>query len=526
MNDNVYLKPNVVAEPLFNQWYAWSYLISPATAPMYVTNLHLAIMNSFVSAPHVHAAAYRDPKMVGAPFINYDASKVGEIRELLERTTRQQGYMVKFSGAVKELDQMLASKPKGFSLEPYYAELPRELRGYVELVYDINHNPSFRFIEGMLYKSPYYDTSLQSISLSLINGDYRPFVFSTPRLESDDSVRLRVPFKSEHLDELFRMKRSPKPLGYIQDLFGLPETDQRFASLFTTEAPKPAARYTGDGVRIRYYSHACILIETRDVAILTDPVVSYRYPAEIERYTYDDLPDTIDYVLISHNHQDHCMYETLLQLRHKIQNIVVPASGGGIADPSLKLLFKHIGMKNVIELGEMDEIKIEGGSLLGVPFLGEHADLDIRTKTGYLLQLAGRSIYVGADSCNIEPELFRLLHQVCGDVDAAFLGMECDGAPLTWLYGPLLTKPIARKMDQSRRFNGSNFQQAAALVDMLKAKQVFIYAMGLEPWLVYLTSLAYAKDAPPMVESNQLLQYCQSKNITCERLIYQRELFF
>ncbi|NET07738.1 MAG: NAD-dependent epimerase/dehydratase family protein [Symploca sp. SIO2B6] len=28
----VYLKPNVIIEPLFNQWYAWSYLISPATA--------------------------------------------------------------------------------------------------------------------------------------------------------------------------------------------------------------------------------------------------------------------------------------------------------------------------------------------------------------------------------------------------------------------------------------------------------------------------------------------------------------
>lgn len=28
----VYLRCNVVAEPLFNQWYAWSYLISPPPA--------------------------------------------------------------------------------------------------------------------------------------------------------------------------------------------------------------------------------------------------------------------------------------------------------------------------------------------------------------------------------------------------------------------------------------------------------------------------------------------------------------
>src|ERR1043166_7200796 len=34
MNAQVYLKENVQIEPLYNQWYAWSYLISPATAPL------------------------------------------------------------------------------------------------------------------------------------------------------------------------------------------------------------------------------------------------------------------------------------------------------------------------------------------------------------------------------------------------------------------------------------------------------------------------------------------------------------
>ena len=31
-SDRVLLKPNAMAEPLINQWYAWPYLISPATA--------------------------------------------------------------------------------------------------------------------------------------------------------------------------------------------------------------------------------------------------------------------------------------------------------------------------------------------------------------------------------------------------------------------------------------------------------------------------------------------------------------
>jgi hypothetical protein len=29
-------------------------------------------------------------------------------------------------------------------------------------------------------------------------------------------------------------------------------------------------------------------------------------------------------------------------------------------------------------------------------------------------------------------------------VDVLFLGMACNGAPLTWLYGALLPEPIAR----------------------------------------------------------------------------------
>ena len=53
MTEKVFLKPNLLFEPLFNQWYAWSYLISPDTAAMFVANLHLKIMQSFVNAPAV-----------------------------------------------------------------------------------------------------------------------------------------------------------------------------------------------------------------------------------------------------------------------------------------------------------------------------------------------------------------------------------------------------------------------------------------------------------------------------------------
>ena len=81
--ENVYLKANALAEPLFNQWYAWSCLISPATAAMFIANSRVKIMQSFVTAPQIHVAALKSPAMRGGPFINYDATRTAEVKELM-----------------------------------------------------------------------------------------------------------------------------------------------------------------------------------------------------------------------------------------------------------------------------------------------------------------------------------------------------------------------------------------------------------------------------------------------------------
>ena len=137
-----YLKQNVLVEPLFNRWYAWAYLIAPATAAMYVANLHLKIMQSFVAAPNVHASALQTPALRGGPFIHYDTTRLDDIKRLLDKTTTCQSDLLLFAAALKTADDLLAAEADGRSLEPLYRRLPDVLKGYVELVYDLNNHPS------------------------------------------------------------------------------------------------------------------------------------------------------------------------------------------------------------------------------------------------------------------------------------------------------------------------------------------------------------------------------------------------
>lgn len=526
----VFLKPNVVPEPLFLKWYAWPHLISPATAAMNVLNRHLKIMDSYIQASFIHAAAVKNPKMLGGPFMDYSGDRTAEVKSLREETLDLQAELIAFANAVVELSRILQQEATGYSLEPLYSRVPDILKGYVELYYDINNKPGFRFFESLLYKSRFYKPELQSILLYLIESDDRPFMLSTPRLDKEymSAVHLKIPFTHEGIDELFRMQRSPGSYELIRGRLGIPPgEDAVFRSLFTTQPPSPFVKHTGKGIRTRYFGHACILVEAAGISILADPVISYGYNAEISRFTYTDLPDEIDYVLITHNHQDHILFETMLQLRHKIKNIIVPRNGNGtLQDPSVKAMFRALGFRSVIELDEMESIDLEGCTITGLPFLGEHADLDIRSKLCYHVRLRELSIMFAADSCNIEPELYNHVRKIIGEVSVIFLGMECDGAPLSWLYGPYLPEQLPKEQDHSRRLAGSNYFRGKDLIKTFNPREVFIYAMGQEPWLNYIMSLKYTEASNPIIASNRLIKECLEENIVAERLFGEKDISY
>lgn len=525
----VYLRPNVVMEPLYDSWYAWTHLISPATAALNVLERHLSILESYIAAPDVHAEAVKNPKLLGGPFVDLGGERVDEINDLREATLASQARRLEFARAIRELDRMLAVEGKGFGMESLYAKIPSLLKGYVELFYDRNNNASFRFFEPLLYHSEFYNKSAQSIALWITDNDHRPFVLSTPRLKEPHVLRLDIPFDDAAIDILSQMKRKPREYSEIKSLLKIPsDKEQLFESFFTEEAPPPYKQYTGDRIRMRYFGHACILVETKDVSILVDPLISYYgYRSDVEHFSDVDLPDQIDFVLITHNHQDHILLETLLLLRNRIKHVVIPSSNSGkLEDPDLKLVLANLGFKNVVSVDEMERVEFADASITGLPFTGEHCDLNILSKMCYLIEISNFRLMFLADSRIVEPRLYEHVQRQTGDVDVVFLGMECDGAPLSWLYGPLMTKKITREQDASRRFSGSDCERGMSIVNIFNPREIYVYAMGLEPWVEFISTIRYADESNPIIQSDKLVKTCREMGIVAERLFGEKELLY
>jgi L-ascorbate metabolism protein UlaG (beta-lactamase superfamily) len=530
MNPNipVYLKQQTKIEPLTCGWYAWPYLIAPAQLAMNLSFRLLPLMQSFVANPATHVAACSDPKMYGGPFMSLTMEDVSRVAQLMEDTRRRCTGLLTFAEDLKRFTALLEAEAKGYSLNGFYARLPESLRGLVECLYDTNDHAHVRLFEDLVYDEN-LTAGTQEILLQLTGEQERHFFMSTPRLDAKDSLRFAMDFSDRRLDVLASMRTQPRPLAEIEELFAVREQDREvFAGFFTTTPPalNGTPRYAGDGVRMRYFGHACVLLETSATTVLFDPMVAFERNDD-GRFTCADLPEFIDYVVLTHSHQDHFCAEMLIQLRHRIGRVVVPGNNSGnIADPSMKLLLQSLGFEHIDVLDAFERVPLPDGEILSLPFTGEHADLSIHSKHAIALTLEGRKLLFLIDSDGVDGMLYRRLMRRVGAIDALFLGMECHGAPLAWLYEPLLGKPVSRKNNESRRLSGADCARASTVLSEVQPPRVFVYAMGQEPWLQYMMGLKYEPDSIQLVESDKLLEQCRQAGIEAERLYLSREIEF
>lgn len=522
MPEPVKLKQDIVLEPLISRWHAWSHLISPATSSLNLAFRQVQRLESFLENPELHVLACQNPDLKGGPFVDLPAEEASNIKALVDETKAKSSTQIDFGKALRDCYRQILKHADGSSLEHLYSSLPEQLKGYVEFTSTIGGFPDLKLNEALLYKSDVYDTSVQSALLYRIHGDDRPFAFSTPRLSNKNSIDFTRPFSDRIYDVISELRTNPRDFEEVVKELDLSGADLELFKTFV-EPAKPLETNRSDVsakvAQWRYFGHACVLVEASDgTSVLLDPVIAYQGDSEDGRLTINDLPEKIDYIVLTHNHADHVAIETLLALRWKTDTIVIPPSSGSLADPSLKQMLKAIGFKKVIELETLESIGNNNITITALPFLGEHGDLDIRSKAAWLIETNHKKLLFAADSNNLDPKMYDHIHKIVGSVDYLFIGMECQGAPLSWVYGCLLPVTLERKKDQARRLNGSDCERALKVVESLKSEKIFIYAMGMEPWIQYITSIDASEDTAPMVNSKAFIEACTKRGLSAERL--------
>ena len=102
-------------------------------------------------------------------------------------------------------------------------------------------------------------------------------------------------------------------------------------------------------MKVEYISHACLLIDTGDVRVVTDPW--FAGPAYSQQWYVFPKPvnpgavETADIIAISHGHEDHFHSKTLRSLSNKSARVLYPYSWFGGA----KEFIQSLGFANVTE---------------------------------------------------------------------------------------------------------------------------------------------------------------------------------
>jgi hypothetical protein len=141
-----------------------------------------------------------------------------------------------------------------------------------------------------------------------------------------------------------------------------------------------------------------------------------------------------------------------------------------------------------------------------------------------LVRAGGRTFLFATDITPLDPALFdNIPGLTTAELDALFIGLECVGAPLNWLYGPLLESKLSREHNAARRLKGSDAAQADRLAVQLNARRVYAYAMGLEPWLKHLTGSEYDAESDPVQQAAILTELSARRDVPAELLYGQSQ---
>src|SRR5690242_1767884 len=173
-------------------------------------------------------------------------------------------------------------------------------------------------------------------------------------------------------------------------------------------SPAPPDRpphWVQEGTRLAFVGHACFLIQSGGLNILTDPVLSDRaspvaFAGPKRRnppgIAFDDLPP-IDVVLVSHNHYDHMDHTTLSRLWQRDRpRIVAPLGNDAVMrrhNPDVAV--ESVDWGDELALGEDAALHVVPANHWSARGLG---DRNRALWAGFMLSLPQHRIYFAGDT--------------------------------------------------------------------------------------------------------------------------------
>ncbi len=152
-----------------------------------------------------------------------------------------------------------------------------------------------------------------------------------------------------------------------------------------------------------WLGHSSIFIQTNGKRFLVDPVLVSASPVSFANkafkgttiYTPDDIPD-INYLIITHDHWDHLDYDTVRQIKDRVEKVICPL---GVGEH-----FEYWGFdkERIIEFDWNESTAFDNTfTIYCLParhFSGRGLSPNKTLWASFLLQTPLRNIYIGGDS--------------------------------------------------------------------------------------------------------------------------------
>jgi len=220
-------------------------------------------------------------------------------------------------------------------------------------------------------------------------------------------------------------------------------------------------------VFVRFLGQACTLIETNNERIIVDPWivgpcnVNSWYTLRRKAATKKDIPTDIDYIYISHEHQDHFQEETLREFNKNIPIYICKFPTDRFYNAVLNL-----GFKNVIELSSWKSEKLsddlEITSIKNIDLMFEDSALLIKSNEG--------TVFCQTD-CKMDFESLKKVNAAKPDI-GFFMYSVANWYPDVYNYSKEKRDEIAKKRKAAKINGFINY------VNVISPKYAIAYAGG------------------------------------------------